>query len=1479
MGRLSTLTILLTLGAWGAATDGSPPDDAAPPAEAATAREQPPAPPGQYVKAGVMLFNKGDYEKASTYLGAAQRYRDMLTPDEQATLDSYRDRLTQPAAGGSQAMTVDPGAQPAAGASAGGALSDPGQPANDPAGAGAAEANAIGGTPHDTAAGLVAEARRAQAMGNADQARRLARQADAIHAPYAPGEDTPARILAEVDGSGPVVRSGNPRQDKERARWLLRQAREQIAIGNLDEAERRLTDARGLAVRYNLFGEDTPNKVAESIQKARAQAAAAPVAGAGPKDKKQAMERLKEARQLLATGQFDQAEAMALDVGTWGVHFGIMGDNPGKVVSAAKALRRRNDARKSGGTGISQDIYVTQVKEARALLAEGKLDEADMRARQAQRLNVVPGLDADRAESVLHDIAMQRARGTAPQGAGATDPQAGLVVNNPNLAAPADDSALMKAQANAAPTLEPAAPSVIEPVNAAQAQPVAVEPAPVQVPATPDANAPQVVPDAAPAPAAVPDVAAPAQPAAPGNVGEELLNQARALMTSGNLGEARKVASQAQTGGYGVDLQANELLAQIALTQQASAQKLYEAALAAMRKQDFDHARDMLNELSATDVQDDSLSQRIQDLLTRLPGDKAGKANIGPAGEDLEMVKSQKLNLEVGTKVAEARRLMETDPDQAIKLLQTTLEAVKASGVNAAAARTMTRRIEVAIELAKKDKIAFDLKMKDKAGRAEIEQKRLRILEAGNAKKAQVEELMKKATDAQNTGDFAVAEQFARRAAQIDPNDVAATALATVARIRRHYERDLQIRRDKDEGNLEAFQSVDEAGIIPKEMNKGGIVYATTFSELSRSRRELAGRLAPKKDPKLVAIQAKLKEPITLNLEKQPLGDALNFIAQYTGLNVITDPTALAEEGATLATPVTLRAKDLRLDAALKYILGPLHLSYKADEGDVLLITSPAASKSKTYPVAYPVADLVIAPTALKSGQNGNPTSPPAPGSNGADPNANAAQGVNNGAPGSSMNLPTPTASGPASWAADKAAPEFGPLINLIKSSVAPGTWREGPDDENSGGYGMGAGGGAADANPDQAVGSITPFFLNISLIIRHTSEVHDDIVDLLRQLRRLQDLQVSIEVRFISVSDSFFEQIGVDFDFSIQSDAIGKKSSFAIPVGGFTTTGNLGGNVGGGGTTGGTTGGGLGGGTTGGGLGGGTTGGTGTASTNPYLLNPIRDHTIGRAPLVVGLQSGGIGNFTPNLQIPFIQNSASAITPFNALASGTSATFGISFLSDLEVYLFLTAVQGDTRSNLVQAPKVTTFNGAGATVTNITNRFYVAALFPIVGAGAVAFQPQISPLPDGVILNVTPVVSADRRYVRMTLSPFFQTFIAFDTFTIPAAVGGGGLGGQATAINGQVQLPETSITNINTTVTVPDGGTVLLGGVKRLHEQRLEFGVPILSKTPLINRLFRNIGIGRTTDSLMLMVTPRIIILEEEEEKLGIPNVQNVTF
>ena len=68
-----------------------------------------------------------------------------------------------------------------------------------------------------------------------------------------------------------------------------------------------------------------------------------------------------------------------------------------------------------------------------------------------------------------------------------------------------------------------------------------------------------------------------------------------------------------------------------------------------------------------------------------------------------------------------------------------------------------------------------------------------------------------------------------------------------------------------------------------------------------------------------------------------------------------------------------------------------------------------------------------------------------------------------------------------------------------------------------------------------------------------------------------------------------------------------------------------------------------------------------------------------------------------------------------------------------------------------------------------------------------IAFAPVVNSFPNGVTLNVTPVVSHDRRYVRMTLNPIFNSLQGFDAYSVPFAVsgqggrgagGGGGLGG-----------------------------------------------------------------------------------------------------
>ena len=70
----------------------------------------------------------------------------------------------------------------------------------------------------------------------------------------------------------------------------------------------------------------------------------------------------------------------------------------------------------------------------------------------------------------------------------------------------------------------------------------------------------------------------------------------------------------------------------------------------------------------------------------------------------------------------------------------------------------------------------------------------------------------------------------------------------------------------------------------------------------------------------------------------------------------------------------------------------------------------------------------------------------------------------------------------------------------------------------------------------------------------------------------------------------------------------------------------------------------------------------------------------------------------------------------------------------------------------------------------------------PFVGRGAVGYQPVIQTLPEGASMSATAVISADRRYVRITTTPLFSGIGEVNTFNTSTGAGGttgGGTGGQ----------------------------------------------------------------------------------------------------
>src|SRR5262249_27704331 len=144
------------------------------------------------------------------------------------------------------------------------------------------------------------------------------------------------------------------------------------------------------------------------------------------------------------------------------------------------------------------------------------------------------------------------------------------------------------------------------------------------------------------------------------------------------------------------------------------------------------------------------------------------------------------------------------------------------------------------------------------------------------------------------------------------------------------------------------------------EVQLRGIKFPKNFKDLTRERLRINAMLEPKKAPQTLAIEAKLNEPVQqINMDKQPLQEAIDFLRNYTGMNIVLDPKALNDENISSATPVTLAANNIRLKTALKLLLSPLGLTYKIED-EVLLITSPQASLSSTFSRPYYVGDLVL---------------------------------------------------------------------------------------------------------------------------------------------------------------------------------------------------------------------------------------------------------------------------------------------------------------------------------------------------------------------------------------------------------------------------------------------------------------------------------------------------------------------------------------
>jgi hypothetical protein len=296
-------------------------------------------------------------------------------------------------------------------------------------------------------------------------------------------------------------------------------------------------------------------------------------------------------------------------------------------------------------------------------------------------------------------------------------------------------------------------------------------------------------------------------------------------------------------------------------------------------------------------------------------------------------------------------------------------------------------------------------------------------------------------------------------------------------------------------------------------------------------------------------------------------------------------------------------------------------------------------------------------------------------------------------------------------------------LVQLICSTLSPKSW------SSQGGC-----------------GSIEYYPNGMALVVRQTPDMQEQVADLLAALRRLQDVEISVEVRFVTVPDECLTKLGTE-------EAEGGKTSIAR-------------------------------------------------------------------------------------------------------------------LDETQIRYLLDVAQSDPRTNVMQAPKLTVFNGQKATLDLTEKQVFVTGAEMVSTGDRKLPHLHTKNVRTGLQVSVLPVVAPDNRAVTLQLG------VNLTRADVPLLTTSHVQGVKSSDNNGATGLtlvaplePCFSTRSFETTLKLADGATALISGWTQHHEVRNQTCPPVLSKIPYIGQLFRGLSYGKEREHMLVMVTTRVIVRGEKEE------------
>jgi general secretion pathway protein D len=331
-------------------------------------------------------------------------------------------------------------------------------------------------------------------------------------------------------------------------------------------------------------------------------------------------------------------------------------------------------------------------------------------------------------------------------------------------------------------------------------------------------------------------------------------------------------------------------------------------------------------------------------------------------------------------------------------------------------------------------------------------------------------------------------------------------------------------------------------------------------------------------------------------------------------------------------------------------------------------------------------------------------------------------------------------------------------------------------------------------------------------IYVVQTDAVHEEVRNFLEDLRRFTSMMVTVDTKFLTVTDAWLQEIGVEW------------RGIDNPGTPFTDLDDI------------------------------TNGNDDNASlgfdNGGQGSNPAGPPSSG-----FFFDDGADGDFKARTENIFEAPLGESLTTIGGLSTQ------IRIIDDAVLNPLLRAVEKSSEARIANSQMLSVFNGQQAAVSVVNQRAYIQDFDVEVATAAFIADPIINVLVEGVSLQIRPTVHHDRKNLTLEVQPTVARVVRISPFTTTL--------GNNSAAAVTLQLPQLKVQSLRSTATIPDGGTIMIGGLNSIRNVERRAEVPWLGKIPVLGFFFKEEGYNDETESLMILMKARITDIRDEAARL----------